>query len=132
MTTYVCGHRNPDVDSVTSAYALADLRRRTGMHDVEAICAGRLPARAVEVMAEVGKNAKFYDFGSGGKSEGGGDLLTSVIGRLPKIFAQADLTGQALNGENVDETIKRLVSSIAEPIKGQNVTPSPEIDGTAE
>ena len=45
MTTYVCGHRNPDVDSVTSAYALADLRRRTGMHDVEAICAGRLPAR---------------------------------------------------------------------------------------
>ena len=40
MTTYVCGHRNPDVDSVTSAYALADLRRRTGMHDVEAICAG--------------------------------------------------------------------------------------------
>ena len=84
------------------------------------------------VMAEVGKNAKFYDFGSGAKSEGGGDLLTSVIGRLPKIFAQADLTGQALNGENVDETIKRLVSSIAGPIKGQNVTPSPEIDGTAE
>jgi manganese-dependent inorganic pyrophosphatase len=46
MTTYICGHRNPDVDSVTSAYALADLRRRTGMSDVEAICAGRLPARA--------------------------------------------------------------------------------------
>ena len=46
MTTFVCGHRNPDVDSVTSAYALADLGRRTGMGDVEAICAGRLPARA--------------------------------------------------------------------------------------
>ncbi len=46
MTTYVCGHRNPDVDSVTSAYALADLRRRTGMKDVEPICAGRLPPRA--------------------------------------------------------------------------------------
>ena len=46
MTTFVCGHRNPDVDSVTSAYALADLRRRTGMSDVEAICAGRLPERA--------------------------------------------------------------------------------------
>ena len=46
MKTYVCGHRNPDVDSVTSAYALADLRRRTGMADVEAICAGRLPEKA--------------------------------------------------------------------------------------
>lgn len=29
-----------------SAYALADLRRRTGMADVEPICAGRLPERA--------------------------------------------------------------------------------------
>ena len=46
MKTFVCGHRNPDVDSVMSAYALADLRRRTGMDDVEAICAGRLPPRA--------------------------------------------------------------------------------------
>ena len=46
MKTFVCGHRNPDVDSVMSAYALADLRRRTGTADVEAICAGRLPERA--------------------------------------------------------------------------------------
>ena len=46
MKTYICGHRNPDLDSIMSAYALADLRRRTGMEDVEAICAGALPARA--------------------------------------------------------------------------------------
>ena len=46
MKTYVCGHRNPDVDSVASAYALAELRRRTGTADVEAICAGRLPEKA--------------------------------------------------------------------------------------
>jgi len=46
VKTYVCGHRNPDVDSVMSAYALADLRRRTGLADVEAICAGRLPEKA--------------------------------------------------------------------------------------
>ena len=46
MKTWVCGHRNPDVDSVMSAYALADLRRRSGAEDVEAICAGRLPERA--------------------------------------------------------------------------------------
>ncbi|MBR1922055.1 MAG: DHH family phosphoesterase [Kiritimatiellae bacterium] len=46
MKTYICGHRNPDVDSVMSAYALADLRRRTGLADVEPICAGRVPPRA--------------------------------------------------------------------------------------
>ena len=46
MKTWVCGHRNPDVDSVMSAFALADLRRRMGLADVEAVCAGRLPPRA--------------------------------------------------------------------------------------
>ncbi|MBQ0032725.1 MAG: DHH family phosphoesterase [bacterium] len=46
MKTWICGHRNPDVDSVMSACALADLRRRSGLADVEAICAGRMPERA--------------------------------------------------------------------------------------
>ena len=46
MKTYICGHRNPDVDSVMSAYALADLRHRTGTADVEAICCGKLPEKA--------------------------------------------------------------------------------------
>ena len=27
MKTIVCGHRNPDVDSVASAFALAELKR---------------------------------------------------------------------------------------------------------
>ncbi len=54
MKTYVCGHRNPDTDSVMSAYALADLRRRTGMADVEAICAGRLPEKAKWVFDRFG------------------------------------------------------------------------------
>ena len=56
MKTYVCGHRNPDTDSVMSAYALADLRRRTGMADVEAICAGRLPDKAKWVFDHFGVN----------------------------------------------------------------------------
>ena len=54
MKTFVCGHRNPDVDSVMSAYALAELRRRTGTENVEAICAGLLPARAKWVFAHFG------------------------------------------------------------------------------
>jgi len=51
MKTYICGHRNPDTDSIMSAYALADLRRRTGLDDVEPICAGRLPAKAAWVFS---------------------------------------------------------------------------------
>ena len=52
--TFVCGHRNPDCDSVMSAYGLADLRRRTGLADVEPICPGRLPARAKWVFDRFG------------------------------------------------------------------------------
>ncbi len=54
MKTYICGHRNPDTDSVMSAYALADLRRRTGMADVEPICAGRMPDKAKWVFDHFG------------------------------------------------------------------------------
>lgn len=50
---YVCGHRNPDCDSIMSAYALADLRRHTGWKQVEAICPGRLPARAQWVFSHL-------------------------------------------------------------------------------
>lgn len=46
MKTYICGHRNPDTDTVMSAYALAELRRFEGMENVEAICPGRLPAKS--------------------------------------------------------------------------------------
>lgn len=42
----VCGHRNPDVDSIMAAYALADLKQNLGDTRVQAICPGILPNRA--------------------------------------------------------------------------------------
>lgn len=77
----------------------------------------QIATNVATVMAEVGKNAKFYDFGGGSKTEGGGDLLTSVIGRIPQLFAQADAQNQALNEEALTETVKKLVGAIADPIK---------------
>ena len=71
------------------------------------------------VMAEIGKNAKFYDFGGADKSEGGSDLLTSVLSRIPQIFAQADAKNQALNDENLTDTVRKLVASVADPIKAK-------------
>ncbi len=43
---YITGHRNPDVDSISSAACLAILRRRQGVREAEAICPGKLPDRA--------------------------------------------------------------------------------------
>ena len=71
------------------------------------------------VMAEVGKNAKFYDFSGSSKAESGGDLLTSVLGRIPMLFAQANAESQAMNGEELTDTVRKLVASVATPIKGE-------------
>ncbi|MBQ7207773.1 MAG: putative manganese-dependent inorganic diphosphatase [Lentisphaeria bacterium] len=43
---FVTGHRNPDVDSLASAVALAELRRRQGMKNVSAVSPGVPPERA--------------------------------------------------------------------------------------
>ena len=42
---FVSGHRNPDLDSLASSAALAELRRMQGLGDVVAICPGALPPR---------------------------------------------------------------------------------------
>ncbi len=42
---YVSGHRNPDIDSLASSAALAELRRRQGVLNVKAICPGILSER---------------------------------------------------------------------------------------
>lgn len=42
----VSGHKNPDVDSIAAAVALAELRRRQGAANIRAICPGVMPERA--------------------------------------------------------------------------------------
>lgn len=43
---FVTGHRNPDIDSLASSVALAELRRRQGFSNIEAICPGVMSKRA--------------------------------------------------------------------------------------
>ena len=46
-TVFVTGHRNPDIDSIASSFALAELRRRQNPEtEFLAICPGILPERA--------------------------------------------------------------------------------------
>ena len=47
---FVCGHRNPDIDSIAGAVALAELRRRQGFTNVTALCPGILPDRAAYLL----------------------------------------------------------------------------------
>lgn len=53
----VCGHKNPDVDSIMAAYALADLKNKLGDARVQAICPGLLPSRAAWIFKHFGLEA---------------------------------------------------------------------------
>ena len=92
----------------------------------------QIATNVATVMAEVGKNAKFYDFGGGGKQEGGGDLLTGILGRIPQLFAKANLESEALNGEELPDTVRKLVAAIADPIKGRAALDQAVADGSAK
>ena len=51
---FVSGHRNPDIDSIASAYALAELRRRQGVKQITAVCPGMLPECAAWLFKRFG------------------------------------------------------------------------------
>ncbi len=69
------------------------------------------------VMARIGENAKFYDFGgSSGEAGDGSDLLTRVMSNIPQLFAKANLKNEALNGEQLPETIRTIIESMVDPL----------------
>ncbi|MBR3131413.1 hypothetical protein IKG31_02440 [Candidatus Saccharibacteria bacterium] len=70
-----------------------------------------------KAMAEVGKNATFYDFG-GSRSEESGDILTGLISRIPQVIAKANLQNEALNGTNLNDTLRALIGAISDGVKG--------------
>ena len=73
-----------------------------------------------KVMAEVGKNATFYDFGGHAATDAtdGSNLFTRVIGDLPMLFAKANAEGKALNGEDVQDTVQKLTEALVGPLAG--------------
>ena len=73
-----------------------------------------------KVMAEVGKNATFYDFGGHSATDAtdGSNLFTRVIGDLPMLFAKANAEGKALNGEDVQDTVQKLTEALIGPLAG--------------
>ncbi|HXO95928.1 MAG TPA: CBS domain-containing protein, partial [Chthoniobacterales bacterium] len=54
MQTIVIGHRNPDMDSICSAVAYAELKRKLGMSDVIAARAGNTNERIDFVLNKFG------------------------------------------------------------------------------
>jgi len=59
-TIYVIGHRNPDTDSIASAIAYAELKRRQGQPNVHAAMAGEPNPQTRYILQRLGLSAPLY------------------------------------------------------------------------
>lgn len=76
----------------------------------------QVATNVAQAMARVGEKATFYDFGGHTGSGDGSDLLTRIMSNMPKLFAQANLQNQALNGKPLSGSIEEMIGSLAGPI----------------
>ena len=74
-----------------------------------------IATKTATIMAELGKNAQFIDLGG---SNTGGNMLIDTLSQIPSLMKSLDVQNQALNGAPVQDTIKNLVSGLADPLKG--------------
>jgi len=75
--------------------------------------------KTAEIMAEVGKNAEFVNFGSSARSETG-NVLIDTLSAIPEMLKKLDIENGALNGRPFADELSHLVASVANPIKGDD------------
>lgn len=100
---------------------------------IEAEAQIKIASSVAEVMAKIGENATFYDFG--GSRDDKSDLLTGIMSKIPELFAKANLQNQALNGEALPDTISKLVESFVSPfgaLAEKKTIVTPAVDGAEE
>lgn len=87
---------------------------------IEAEAKVRIATKTAEIMAEIGKNAEFVNIGGSGMSNGNstGNVLLDTLAGVPALMKTLNVENQALNGQPINDEIRELVASIAEPIKG--------------
>lgn len=78
-----------------------------------------IATKTAEIMAEIGKNAEFVNIGGAGTGNGAtGNVLLDTLAGVPALMKTLNVENQALNGQPINDEIRGLVASIAEPIKG--------------
>jgi len=75
---------------------------------------------AATIMAEVGRNARFVNFGGGSAKAlaGEGNVLFDTLMGVPALIEKLDIVNQSVNpdGEAFQASVKKLVNALAEPI----------------
>ena len=68
-------------------------------------------------MANIGQNAEFVNIGGNSNGETG-NVLIDTLSNIPTLMKKLNVENQALNGKSLNDEVKNLVTSVAEPIKG--------------
>ncbi|MDR2504671.1 MAG: hypothetical protein LBD16_01055 [Oscillospiraceae bacterium] len=84
--------------------------------EIEAKAKIEIATATATIMAEVGKNARFVNFGGGSGDKG--NVLFDTLLNVPALIEKLNVTNQAVNanGEDFNETLKQLVSAVASPV----------------
>lgn len=81
--------------------------------------------KTAEIMAEVGRNAEFVNFGGQQGGAGGtGNVLIDTLAGIPQLLKQLDIENGALNGKSFNDQIGELVETVTKAAKGSE---NPEI-----
>lgn len=98
---------------------------RVTLAQIEATARVTISTQVGEVMAAVGKNAKFIDMGTGAGDDG--DLMTRVLGNIPALLAKADVRSDGLLDTTLGGAVGGLLASIREgqPPVASTEAPSP-------
>lgn len=78
-----------------------------------------IATKTAEIMANIGQNAEFINFGGqGGASESTGNVLIDTLSAIPQLIKKLDIENNALNGKSLAGSIASAigeVSSAADP-----------------
>ena len=75
-----------------------------------------IATKTAEIMANIGQNAEFVNIG-GAASGGTGNVLLDTLAGIPGLMKTLNVENNALNGQNFNDELRNLVSSIAGPVK---------------
>ena len=77
-----------------------------------------IATKTAEIMAGIGKNAEFVNIGGAATGVNSGNALLDTLAGVPALMKTLDAENNALNGQPFNDTLKELVGSVFEPIKG--------------
>lgn len=82
-----------------------------------------IATKTAQIMANLGQNAEFVNIGGGAQGNGAlgggtGNVLLDTLAGIPALMKSLDVQNQALNGRTMNDEVRDLVASIAEPVKG--------------